>query len=181
MEFDKAAYKRLFNECFAETRIIKSAQSFKIKLFLEKSENSLLIAKHVKELQPSKDQPKRIYWDYWAITISYYSMLYAAKAAILSKGYEAKDHDAVQIALGHLLVPEKIEKEDLELLNQSYKIFEDEYVKYFEDAKTESYIARYSAIKAYSQRRLNEIYDNAVKFVGKISLMLTDGGKNGKK
>ena len=181
MEFDKAGYKRLFNECIAEKRIIKSSQSFKIKLFVGKAENSLLIANHIKSLQPNKDQPKRIYWDYWAITISYYSMLYAAKAAILSKGYEAKDHDAAQIALGHLLVPDEIEKEDLELLSQSYKIFEDEYVKYFEDAKTESYIARYSAIKTYTERRLNEIYDNAIKFVGKISLILADDIKNGKK
>ena len=168
-------------ELLNEKRIVKSVQSFKIKLFLEKAENSILIAKHNKELKPNKDQPKRIFWDYWAITISYYSMLYAAKAAILSKGYEVKDHDAAQIALGHLLVPDEIEKEDLEILSQSYKIFEDEYVKYFEDAKTESYVARYSAIKAYTERRLNEIYDNAVKFVGKISLILIGGEKNGKK
>ena len=85
-----------------------------------------------------------------AITITYYSILYAAKAAILYKGYEVSDHDAAQIALGHLLVQDGIEKEDLELLNQSYKIFEDEYVHYFEDAKTESYIARYSAIHTYT-------------------------------
>ena len=62
----------------------------------------------------------------------------------------------------------------MEILNQSYKIFEDEYVKYFEDAKTESYIARYSAIKTYSERRLNEIYENARKFVAKTSLILLD-------
>ncbi|MEK6943160.1 MAG: HEPN domain-containing protein [Nanoarchaeota archaeon] len=177
----KEDYKKQFAEFLRENRIVKSGQSFKIKLFLEKAENSLLIAKHAKELQPNKDQPKKIYWDYWAITISYYSMLYAAKAAILSKGYEVKDHDSAQIALGHLLVPGEIEKEDLELLSQSYKIFEDEYVKYFEDAKTESYIARYSAIKTYTERRLSEIYDNAVKFVGKISLILTGGEKIGKK
>ena len=172
MEFNKQEYKKQFTELLNEKRIVKSNQSFKIKLFLEKAENSLLIAKHNKEVKPNKDQPKRIFWDYWAITISYYSMLYAAKAAILSKGYEVKDHDAAQIALGHLLVPDEIEKEDLEILKQSYKIFEDEYVKYFDDAKTESYIARYSAIKTYTERRLNEIFDNAVKFVGKISLML---------
>ena len=118
MEFDKTRYNRLFEECIKEGRIKKSQQSFKIKLFLEKAENSLLIAKHVKEIQPSKDQPKKLFWDYWAITISYYSMLYAAKAAILSKGYEVSDHDAAQIALGHLLVPDEIEKEDLEILSQ---------------------------------------------------------------
>src|SRR3989338_2497908 len=118
MEFNRQAYKKQFMELLNEKRIVKSVQSFKIKLFLEKAENSILIAKHNKELKPNKDQPKRIFWDYWAITISYYSMLY---------------------------------------------------------------VARYSAIKAYTERRLNEIYDNAVKFVGKISLILIGGEKNGKK
>ena len=104
-------------------------------------------------------------------------MLYAAKAAILSKGYEIEDHDAAQIALGYLLVPDELEKEDLEILNQSYKIFEDEYVHYFEDAKKESHIARYSAIKTYTKRRLDEIFNNAVKFIAKIGLMLGDEQK----
>lgn len=147
-------------------------EAFKINLFLERAENSLLIAKHIKDIQSTKDQPPKLHWNYWAITISYYSMLYAAKAAILSKGYEASDHNAVQIALGHLLIPGELEKEDLEILNQSHKIFEEEYVHYFEDAKKESHIARYSAIKTYTERRLQEIFDNARKFVAKISLIL---------
>ena len=141
---------------------------------MTKAENSILIAKHVKDIKPTKDQPPKLHWNYWAITISYYSMLYAAKAAVLSKFYEVKDHDAAQIALGYLLVPDKLEMEDLEILNQSHKIFEDEYVHYFEDAKTESHIARYSAIKTYTERRLQEIFDNATKFVAKISLILED-------
>ena len=147
---------------------------FKIKLFLGKAENSLQIAQFVKDIKPTKDQPKKLHWDYWAITISYYSMLYAAKAAILSKGHEASDHDAVQIALGHLLVPDELEKEDLEILKQSYKIFEEEYVHYFEDAKKESHIARYSAIKTYTERRLEEVFKNAREFVAKINLMIDE-------
>ncbi|MFC1649023.1 hypothetical protein ACFL1B_06250 [Nanoarchaeota archaeon] len=99
-------------------------------------------------------------------------MLYAAKAAILSKGYEVKDHDASQIALGHLLVPDELEKEDLEILNQAHNIFEEEYVHSFEDAKKESHIARYSAIKTYTERRLAEIFENATDFVAKIGLFL---------
>lgn len=134
----------------------------------------LLIAKHIKEIQPTKDQPPKLHWNYWAITISYYSMLYAAKAAILSKGYEVDDHDAAQIALGHLLVPDELEKEDLEILNQAHKIFEDEYVHYFEDAKKESHIARYSAIKTYTERRLEEIFNNATEFIAKINLVLQE-------
>ena len=164
----------MFKIAFAESRIKKSQETFKIKLFLTKAENSLLIAKHIKDLKPTNDQPQKLYWDYWAITVSYYSMLYAAKAVILSKSYEVNDHDAAQIALGHLLVPDKLEREDLEILNQSHKIFEDEYVHYFDDAKTESHIARYSAIQTYTERRLQEIFDNATKFVAKIGFILQE-------
>ena len=165
-------YKKQFEEYVRGNRITRSGNSFKINLFLKKGENSLLIAKHIKDLKPGQGEPERIYWNYWAITISYYSMLYCAKALILTKGYEVHDHDAAQVALGYLCVPTEIEKEDLEILNQSYKIFEDEYVKYFEDAKKESHIARYSAIKTYTERRLGEIFENARKFVSKTALIL---------
>lgn len=174
MEFDKNFYKQEFEKCLQEGTIRKSNEIFKIKLFLKKGENSLLIAKHHKDIQPTKDQPDKLYWNYWAITIAYYSMLYATKAAILTKGYETKDHYSAQIALGHLLVPDKIEKEDLELLNQAHKIFEDEYVKYFEDAKKEAHTARYTAIKTYTEKRLNEIFYNAQKFVAKIALLVQE-------
>jgi uncharacterized protein (UPF0332 family) len=165
-------YKKSFDEFVKSKRITKSNNLFKTMLFLKKGENSLLIAKHNKDIKPKQGEPEKIYWNYWAITISYYSMLYCAKALILTKGYEVHDHDAAQVALGYLCVPEEIEKGDLEILNQSYKIFEDEYVKYFEDAKIESNIARYSAIKTYTERRLEEIYENARKFVAKISLII---------
>lgn len=172
MEFDRKLYANMFKSAISANRIKKSLDTFKIRLFLGKAENSLMIAKHIKDIIPNKDQPPKLHWNYWAITISYYSMLYAAKAAILSKGYEADDHDAAQIALGHLLIPDKLERDYLEILSQSHKIFEDEYVHYFEDAKAESHIARYSAIKSYTERRLQEIFDNATKFVAKISLIL---------
>ena len=101
-------------------------------------------------------------------------MLYSAKAAILNKGFEVKTHDAAQIALGYLLVPDELEKEDLELLDQTHKIFEDEYVKYFEDAKSESNAARYKARPSYTEKRVNEILDNAKKFIGRINSLLDD-------
>lgn len=165
-------YGQIFEEYVRNGRITKSGNTFKIKLFLKKGENSLLIAKYIKDIKPKEGEPERLYWNYWAITISYYSMLYCAKALILAKGHEVHDHEAAQVALGYLCVPSQIEKGDLELLNQSHKIFEDEYVKYFEDAKRESHIARYSAIKTYSERRLAEIFENARKFVSKIVLIV---------
>ncbi len=146
MQYDKEKYGQVFEEYLREKRVVASGNSFKIRLFLDRADNSLMIAKHHKDIKPGEDGPTKLHWNYWAITISYYSMLYSAKAAILSKGYEVKDHMAAQVALGHLLVPDEIEKEDLELLDRAYKIFEGEYVKYFEDARTESHIARYSAI-----------------------------------
>lgn len=96
-------------------------------------------------------------------------MLYSAKAAILKKGYEVKTHEAAQIALGHLLVPDELEKEDLEILNQAHKIFEEEYVKYFEDARNESSTARYQARPGYTERRVNEILKNSKRFINKIN------------
>lgn len=147
----------------------KSNKFFRTKLFLLKAENSILIASHIKNYP--KIPPEKEYWNYWAITISYYAMLYAAKAAIQNKGYEVKTHKEAQEAL-KLLLTTDLEKEDLELLEQSHKIFEDEYLKYFENAKEESYNARYSPKKTYTERQLEEIFENAREFVGKISLIL---------
>ena len=174
MDFDRKAYANMFKAALSADRIKKSEEAFKIKLFLSKAENSLLIAKSVKEIIPTKDQPPKLHWNYWAITVSYYSMLYCAKALVLTKGYEVHDHDAAEVALGYLCIPTQIEKEDLEILNQSHKMFEDEYVKYFEEAKRESHIARYSAIQTYTERRLQEMFENARKFVSKVSLIIED-------
>lgn len=147
-------YKKRFKELENDGLIVRSNQSFKIKLFVQKAENSLLIAKHHKEINPTKDEPSKLHWNYWAITISYYSMLYAAKAAILTKGYEVKDHYAAQVALAALFIPDKLEREDLELLNQAHKIFEDEYVKSFEEARIESHTARYQARPNYTESQV---------------------------
>lgn len=122
MQFDKDQYKLMFIGCVKQKRIKEFQNFFKIKLFLQKAENSLLIAKFHKDVKPNKDQASKLHCDYWAITIAYYSMLYATKAVIVSKGYEVSDHDAAQVALGYLLIPDAMEKEDLELLNQAYKI-----------------------------------------------------------
>lgn len=167
-------HEKEFREFLKEKRITESNDSFKIRQFLEKGKNSLLIAKYIKEIDPTEEQPIKMHWNYWAITISYYSMLYCAKALVLSKGYEVHDHEAAKIALGFLCVPSQIEREDLELLNQAHKIFEDEYVKYFEDAKQESHIARYSAIHTYTQRRLEEMFEKARKFVAKAVTILQE-------
>lgn len=169
----QAEYKKRFEELKTKGFIVSSNQTFKIKLFLQKAENSLLIAKHHKEITPNKDQPNKLHWNYWAITISYYSMLYAAKAAILTKGYEVKEHYAAQVALAALFIPDKLEKEDLELLNQAHKIFEDEYIKYFEEARIESHTARYKARPNYTERQVETIFENATKFIAKINLILT--------
>jgi len=99
-------------------------------------------------------------------------MLYLAKAAILTKGYETDDHYATQTALAYLLVPSEIEKEDLELLEQAHKIFEDDYIEYFADARKESSVSRYSATKVYNERRIKEIFENARKFIAKLRVIL---------
>ncbi len=172
MAFDKLKYKEEFEKLLADRGkrkyfIKPSNASFKIKKFIKKGTESLALANYIKN---SNENAK----DYWIITICYYSMLYLAKAAILTKGYETDDHYSTQIALGHLLVPGKIQREDLELLEQAHKIFEDDYVDYFDDARKESSTSRYSATKVYAQRRVKEIFENATDFIEKISLMLEE-------
>ena len=60
MEFNRDAYAAMFREAVAAGRIKRSQETFKIKLFLMKAENSLLIAKHIKEVIPTKDQPRKL-------------------------------------------------------------------------------------------------------------------------
>lgn len=174
MKDDKQYYKEKFNEEIREKNIVESNAEYKVKQFLKKSESSLAIAEFHKNIEPKEGQPKKLYWLYWAITISYYSILYASKAMILTKGYEVKTHEAAQTALGRLCLQTEIEREDLKLLNESQKIFEEEYITYFQDARKESNLARYSAGKTYSERRVEEIYENARKFILKIKTILTD-------
>lgn len=170
MEFNKTYYKsefeRLLNSKDKKKFFIKKSNAlFKINKFIKKGTDSFELANFVNK---SKLTAK----NYWTIIICYYSMLYMAKAAILTKGYETDDHYTTQIALGYLLIPDKLEKEDLELLDQAHKIFEDEYIDYFEDARKESSIGRYSPSKVYAERRIKEIMETARKFIEKISIIL---------
>lgn len=172
MEFDKEHYKEEFERLLEEKKeykffIKKSAALFKIKGFTRKGVDSLELADFVGRSGKSAAM-------YWTITMCYYSMLYMAKAATLSKGYETDDHYSTQIALGHLLVPDELEKEDLELLDQAHRIFEDDYVEYFEDARKESSVSKYSPTKVYAERRVREILENARKFVAKLRIMLEE-------
>lgn len=172
MEFNKEDYKKEFEKLLARKDskkffIRESRAIFKINKFVRKGVDSLSLAKFVKESDQSAGA-------YWSITICYYSMLYLAKAAILTKGYETDDHYSTQIALGCLLVPDELEKEDLELLEQAHKIFDDDYVEYFKDARKESSISRYSPTKAYTERRVKEIFSKATEFVAKLRLILEE-------
>ncbi len=170
MEFNKTFYKeefeRLLNSKEGKKFFVKeSGASFKVNKFIKKGIDSFELADFVNKSGLAAG-------NYWTITICYYSMLYLAKAAILTKGYETDNHYATQIALGHLLIPDTLEREDLELLDQAHKIFEDEYIDYFEDARKESSTSRYSPSKVYAERRIKEIMEIARKFIQKIRIIL---------
>ncbi|MBD3361654.1 HEPN domain-containing protein [Candidatus Woesearchaeota archaeon] len=172
MEFNKTYYEKEFEKLLNSKEkkkffIKKSSASFKINKFIKKGIDSFELADFVNK---SKLTAK----NYWTIIICYYSMLYLAKAAILTKGYETDDHYATQIALGYLLIPDTLEREDLELLDQAHKIFEDEYIDYFEDARKESSISRYSPSKVYAERRIKEIMEISRKFIQKIRMILEE-------
>jgi len=184
MNFNLEWYEKKFQELLKQKTkekffIRHSKDIFKIGLYQKKAEKSFMIATFLlkaageSRVREKNNLPEELFLNYWTITISYYSMLYAAKSLILTKGYETDDHFSTQIALGKLFVTtSELEKEDLAILNQSYKIFEEEYITYFEEARKESKAARYAAIRSYERERVNIIYANAKKFIAKISLMV---------
>lgn len=153
-----------FDELESEGLIRPSSETYKITQFLERAEESFAIAQHLSD-------GKTVHWHAWSITVGYYAMLYAAKSAILRKGYEVKSHEAAEVALGQLLVPDSLEREDLELLGQAHRIFEEEYVHSFREARKESQVARYRARPSYTERRMHELLEKARAFVAKISLL----------
>lgn len=82
---EQGVYKQRFEELEAEGVIKYSTASFKKKQFLVKADASFLIAK---EHLGDHEFPDKMYWLQWAITIGYYSMLYATKAALISKKFQ---------------------------------------------------------------------------------------------
>jgi uncharacterized protein (UPF0332 family) len=184
MTFDAEWHEEKFKELLkkadkAKFYIRESQEEFKIKLYQRKGEQSFMIASFLtnaagnKKIREDNKLPDALFLNYWIITVSYYCMLYLAKAIIMAKGYETDDHFSTQIALGKLFViTDELEREDLEILNQSYRILEDEYVAYFEEARKESRTARYAAIKSYEEERVKTIYENAKKFIAKLSLII---------
>jgi uncharacterized protein (UPF0332 family) len=168
---EQEQYKKQFEELEAEGAIKYSTARFKKKQFLTKADASFLIAKQHLE---DHEFPDKMYWLQWAITIGYYAMLYATKAALISKEYEVKTHEAAQIALGHLFVPTEVEIEELELLDQAHRIFENDYVTYLEEAQTESNTARYKARASYTEKQATQIIENAQKFIEKIKTVLSE-------
>ena len=50
------SYKKQFEEFIAKGRITQTRETFKIKLFLKKGENSLLVAKHIKDIKPGQGE-----------------------------------------------------------------------------------------------------------------------------
>lgn len=188
MEFDLEWYEQKFRELLLNNTedkffIRRSNHDFKTKLYREKGWESFRIASFLlsgtknSSLRNKLDLPEPLFLNYWIIIISYYSMLYLAKALILTKGYETDDHFSTEVALAKLfVVVNELEKEDLEILNQSYKIFEEEYITYFQEARKEARDSRYYALKSYEKGRVNTIYNNAKKFIAKANLILEKRG-----
>lgn len=187
MSFDRQWYGEKFKELLEKRDkgkfyIRPSTAAFKINLYQKKGENSFRIAAFLlraakdKKLREVNNLPDELFLNYWIITICYYSMLYLAKALILTKGYETDDHFSTQVALGALfVVTNELEIKDLEILDQSYRILESEYVAYFEEARKESKAARYAAIKSYEEQRVKTIYSNAKAFIAKLGLIIAGG------
>lgn len=167
-KFYEQQFKTLLKKSSGKKFYIKNSDAtFKIKKYIDKATQSFELAQFVKT---SNQNAK----DYWTITICYYSMLYLAKALILTKGYETDDHHSTQISLKKLFSPEKINEKDIKNFNQTIIILEQEYINYFEDAKKESHASRYDPTKTYKTRRVEEVFANAQEFISKLIILLEE-------
>ena len=163
--YDKEFSKLLKKESKTKFFIKKSNAKFKIEKYKEKAlQNFELVNYILKSNQSAKD--------YWSITISYYSMLYLAKAIILTKNYETDDHYSTQIALAHLFLKKNLDEKDINAFQKAHETFENEYIDYFHDARKESNVSRYSTTKSYNERRVKEITHNTRKFLNKLLIIL---------
>lgn len=103
---------------------------------------------------------------HWLIIISYYSMYHAATAAIAKKKIKCDSHVATITSLAkHYL-------EDEELEFKFLKTLEYVYINYIESGRESRKGAQYNVDEEYTKEEAFEVFENAGKFVKKISEIL---------
>lgn len=144
--------------------------------YLKNARHNLLVAKILLDISSNKENKKQLLLpnDFqcysWSIAISYYAMYHAALSALAKESYESDDHKATKYALAKLyVIKDELEKEYLEIFDQSKKILEEEYIVTLDDARKKDRTARYSAAPEYEKSQAEAIQKDAVKFVNRLA------------
>lgn len=143
---------------------------------LKNARHNLLVAKALLDISSNEGNKKQLLLpdDFqcysWAIAVYYYAMYHAALSALAKKGYESDDHKATRYALARLyVIKDELEKEYLDIFDQSKKILEEEYIVTLDDARKKDRVARYSAAPEYEESQAEAIQKDAVKFVNRLA------------
>lgn len=100
---------------------------------------------------------------HWLIIVSYYSMYHAATAAMAKKRIKCNSHIATITSLAKYY----LEEEELEF--KFLKTLEYVYINYIESGRESREGAQYNVDKEYTRKEALEVFENAGKFVERVS------------
>ena len=169
------AYSYSYDNLKREGKIIENdlRESTKVKKYLSRAKDDYLYANATKALiendkiksqlgLPSEFQ--NVY--HWLIIQSYYAMYHAATAAVAKKKIKCDSHIATITALAkHYLAENDIELSFL-------KTLEYVYITYIESGRESRRGAQYNVDSQYTKKEAYEVFENAGKFIKKISDMI---------
>ena len=152
-----------------------------IKIYLERAENELLLAKKVKiltentEFKTMLEIPSNTTFYSAVINHSYYSIFYCAKALLLTKGIKTRSPEI------HKKTFEKFEKEFVNTGILDYKLLEiykkniikaDFLLEIFKDEKWKRGNFTYKTIPGANREPAEESVNNAILFLKNVSKMI---------
>ena len=115
------------------------------------------------------DISKKKYSD-WIITGCYYVIYHAVLSLILNKGYNSKNHDATLCVLIKEYFNEKINLEEIKLINKLFIDYND--LIFYVHSKNKRQEATYSTKYNFSVSLMENLIQKARFFVSKVEAIL---------
>ena len=169
------AYSLAYEQLKRKEEIIENnaIEGRKAGRYMDRSKDDLLFAAAVKNLIENSGirlqlglPEEYINLHHWLIIASYYAMYHGATAAIAKKKIKSESHKATITALAKAYLA----AEGLEL--DFIKTLEYVYITYIESGRESRRGAQYNVDKQYSEEESYEVFENAGKFIKRISELL---------
>lgn len=106
----------------------------------------------------------------WVIVGCYYAIYHASLALLSIKGYSSKNHLATLCALINFYYDNKLDAEDIELINKSS--LDKEEVTYFVEAKSKRETASYGISEEFNKNEAKKLKVKMIIFINKVKEIL---------